>query len=163
MLENIQTGAHFEIRRTPMCEQCDYRALLQSVGLSGTTRRELVLETIGDYHGVLRPTEILRRVRKRASINRVTLYRILDLLVKKGLVRRLSAGDRTFRYGLSATPRHPDHAHFHCVQCGRMVCLEPAEVPLEVKKSGHLQTVIIQHVEIRVDGLCQACRSQSGA
>lgn len=146
-----------------MCERCDYRALLQSVGLSGTARRELVLETIGNYHGVLRPSEILRRVRKRASINRVTLYRILDLLVEKGLVHRLSAGDRTFRYGLAATPQHPDHAHFRCVQCGRMECLEPGAVPLEVKKSGHLQSVTVQRVEIRLDGLCQACGSHSGS
>lgn len=145
-----------------MCNQCDYPTLLQSVGLPGTARRELVLETIGNHRDVLRPSEILERVRKRISINRVTLYRILDLLVEKDLVRRLSAGDRTFRYGLAGTPRHPDHAHFHCVQCGLMECMEPAAVPLEVKKFRHLQSAKIQRVEIRLDGLCQACQSHSG-
>ena len=142
-----------------MCKQCDYRALLQSVGLSDTPRRHMVLKIIGNHQGVLRPSDILEKVRKRTSINRVTLYRILDILVEKGLVRRLSASDRTFRYGLAATPRHPDHAHFHCVQCGRMECLEPVAVPVEVGKSRRLQSVTIQNVEIRLDGLCQTCQA----
>jgi len=146
-----------------MCNQCDYQTLLRSAGLFGTPRRQMVLEIVGNHQGVLRPSEILEKMRKRTSINRVTLYRILDLLVEKGVVRRLSAGDRTFRYGLAPTPRHPDHAHFHCVQCGLMECLDPGAVPLGVKESRHLQTVTIQHVEIRFDGLCQTCQSRRGA
>jgi Fur family ferric uptake transcriptional regulator len=146
-----------------MCSRCDYRALLQSVDLSSTPRRETVLAVIGNYQGVLRPSEILQRVQRETPINRVTLYRILDLLVDKGLVRRLSAGDRTFRYGLAATPRHPDHAHFHCVQCGQMECLDPIAVPLEVREAEYLRSVSIQQIEIRIDGLCQACESQNGA
>jgi Fur family ferric uptake transcriptional regulator len=144
-----------------VCERCDYRELLRSVGLAGTARREMILETIGNHHGVLRPSEILTKVRQRASINRVTLYRILDLLVGKGLVRRLSASDRVFRYGLAATPKHPDHAHFHCLQCGHMECLAPTAVPLRIRKSGTLESASIEHVEIRLDGVCQACRTGS--
>ena len=142
-----------------MCNQCDYLNLLQSVGVSGTPRREMVLKAIGNHDGVLRPSEILERVRKQTSINRVTLYRILDLLVEKGLIRRLSAGDRTFRYGLAATPNHPDHAHFHCLQCGRMECLEPRGVPLGGENSRRLRSVTVQYVEIRFDGVCQTCQS----
>ena len=36
-------------------------------------------------------------VRSQMLINKVTLYRILDLLVDRGLVKRLLAGDRAFR------------------------------------------------------------------
>lgn len=143
-----------------MCHQCDYPDLLRSVGLSPTPRRERVLEIIGNHQGVLRASEILAVVRKRISIDRVTLYRILDLLVEKRLVQRLSAGDRTFRYGLAGTSRHPDHAHFHCVRCGLMECLDPGSVPLEVNRSAHLQSMRIERMEIRLDGLCQRCRSQ---
>ncbi len=145
-----------------MCDQCDYGALLRSVGLSGTPRQELVLETIGNNKGVLRPSEILGRVRQRAPINRVTLYRILDVLVEKKLVRRLSASDRTFRYGFAGSSRHPDHAHFHCVKCGLMECLDPDSVPLEVERSQQFQSMKVERMEIRLDGLCETCRSHSG-
>jgi len=143
-----------------MCHECDYGALLQSVGLSGTPRRALVLETIGSHEGVLRPREILERVRRRTSMNRVTLYRILDLLVENNLVRRLSASDRTFRYGLAGNSRHPDHAHFHCLRCGLMECLDPVSVPLEVRRPRQLGASEIRRMEIRFDGLCETCRSQ---
>ncbi len=142
-----------------MCDQCDYGILLRSAGLSDTPRRELVLETIGNHQGVLRPSEILEKVRRRISINRVTLYRILDLLVQKKLVQRLSAGDRTFRYGLAGTSRHPDHAHFHCVHCGLMECLDPASIPLDLRQSQHPQLMKIERMEVRLDGVCQTCRS----
>jgi Fur family ferric uptake transcriptional regulator len=95
-------------------------------------------------------------------MNRVTLYRILDRLVEKGLVRRLSASDRTFRYGLGGSSRHPDHAHFHCMECGAMECLDPELMPFKVRSSRDLESLNIQRMEIRLDGLCQACGSRDG-
>ena len=84
-----------------MCMECDYRSLLESVGLEPTGNRIRVLEVIGNNRFPLTAAEIFSTVERNQSINRVTIYRILELLVDYKLVERLSAGGRA----LDAEPR----------------------------------------------------------
>jgi Fur family ferric uptake transcriptional regulator len=55
-------------------------------------------------------------------MNRVTLYRILDLLVERGVAARHNAGERSFRYCLGRGVH--GHSHFHCNRCGQTQCLD---------------------------------------
>ncbi len=90
----------------------------------------------------------------RVSINKVTVYRILDLLVDKGVITRLCAGDRAFRYGMGDSRNHPDHAQFVCTRCGAMGCMEPGAAP-EVMGSSHVSGEhVIKRVDVRFEGIC---------
>jgi Fur family ferric uptake transcriptional regulator len=140
-----------------MCEQCDYETMLQGKGLDPTPLREAVLSAIGDEPKPLAAAEIMARVRNRRSINKVTLYRILDLLVGTGLVKRLLGGDRTFRYGMGETTYHPDHPHFVCSRCGDMACLDPYLNPLDVRGLQAKGKGLIRHVDVRFEGTCERC------
>ncbi|MFP5213987.1 MAG: Fur family transcriptional regulator, partial [Acidobacteriota bacterium] len=73
-----------------MCRQCDYPQLLEGAGLDPTSNRTMVLEIIGNSPSPLTPQDILTTLQRNHSINRVTLYRILDLLVEKRLIERIS-------------------------------------------------------------------------
>jgi len=140
-----------------MCERCNYAEMLQARGLDPTPLREAVFRCVGDGSRPLVAAEIMTRIQSRMSINKVTLYRILELLVDRGLVRRLSAGDRAWRYGMGASFHHPDHPHFVCSRCGLMECLEPDLLPLDLKTSHGQRKRLVTHVDVRFEGTCEKC------
>jgi Fur family ferric uptake transcriptional regulator len=131
--------------------------MLESRGITPTLLREAVLSSIGDADRPLAAVEIMASVRSRMPINKVTFYRIIDLLVDKGFVRRLSAGDRAFRYGMGVTPYHPYHPHFVCIRCGAMECLGPEMLPAGIKNLQTGDKRIIKRVDVRFEGICESC------
>ena len=143
-----------------MCHQCDYELLLKDSGLARTLNRLRVLEIIGEGSHPLSAQEIIEQLNKTRGVNRVTVYRILELLVENKLVERISAGDRSFRYGLAPNANHQPHSHFYCVECGGMECLSPEQVNLDTQSLKRSFLGLIERVEVRFDGICQDCRRQ---
>jgi Fur family ferric uptake transcriptional regulator len=135
--------------------------MLCDADLTPTPHRVQVLEAIGNSDKPLSPRDILGILRRRA-INRVTVYRILDILVQNGLIDRLSAGERRFFYGLAPNPNHPSHPHFYCRGCGRLECLNAGGLPLAVADLMPAFEGRIERVEVRLDGLCQQCLAEAG-
>jgi Fur family ferric uptake transcriptional regulator len=140
-----------------MCNQCDYAALLKTAGLQITDNRLQVLEMIGGNHYPLSAADIYHTLERSSAINRVTVYRILDLLVESGLIDRLSTGGRSFYYGLAPNLHHRPHAHFYCKKCGQMECLNPDSLMVDSRPLGKIFPGRIDKVEIRVDGVCKNC------
>ena len=140
-----------------MCHKCDYSKLLQQSRLSPTGNRLKVLEVIGSNNSPLNTREIFQTLIRNHKINRVTVYRILDLLVAKGLVEKLSGGGRSFYYGLAPNDHHRRHPHFFCKTCGSMECLNPESLSLDVAPLQRTYPGVIENVEIRVDGVCKNC------
>ncbi|NVM57102.1 MAG: transcriptional repressor, partial [Desulfobacterales bacterium] len=126
-----------------------------------TPLRQAVLKSIGDHPGPLAAAEIMAAVQSQMSINKVTLYRILHLLVDRCLVRRLSAGDRAFRYGMGRTSHHPEHPHFVCSQCGVMECLGAAWLPEKLAEYEPGGRRLIRHIDVRFEGICESCLNKA--
>ena len=139
-----------------MCEQCNYNEMLSSVGLSPTSHRTRVMEIIGNNTNPLSAQEIYDTIKRNQSINRVTVYRILDSLVQNGLVDRISGGRASF-FGLAPNDHHQPHPHFYCRQCGRMNCLNPRSISMDMTSFERIFPGKIDNVEIRVDGVCKNC------
>ncbi|HOI93450.1 MAG TPA: Fur family transcriptional regulator [Syntrophobacter fumaroxidans] len=146
-----------------MCRQCDYTDLLKRVGVGLTAHRMRVLEVIGDSPCPLSHREIHRMLKRSRAVDRVTVYRILDLLVDKGVVQRISSGDRGFRYGLAPSSNHPPHHHFFCSVCGNMECLDPGAIPIDLQALQRSCASLIRNVEVRLDGICGNCLENRGA
>ena len=90
-----------------MCHHCDYSGLLEESGLGHTTNRHRVLEVIGNNSSPLSAQQIFDTLNRTDNINRVTVYRILDLLVAKGLVDRISGGGRSRPSAARPVPSAP--------------------------------------------------------
>jgi Fur family ferric uptake transcriptional regulator len=140
-----------------MCKYCSYPEMLESRGITPTPLRVAVFSSIGDADRPLSAFEIITSVRSLMSINKVTFYRIVELLVNKGLVRPLPARDRSLRYGMGETPYHPDHPHFVCIKCGAMECLGPEMLPAGIKNLQTGDKRIIKRVDVRFEGICESC------
>ena len=143
-----------------MCHRCDYEGLLKHSGLGHTVNRLRVLEIIGNRSHPPSAQEIIDELTKSHEVNRVTVYCILELLVEKRLVERISAGDRSFRYGLAPNANHRPHSHFYCLECGEMECLSPDQINLDTQSLTRSFLGSIERVEIRFDGICEDCRRE---
>jgi Fur family ferric uptake transcriptional regulator len=132
------------------------RELLARGGLVATDKRVLVVRALARSSGPATPQELLAVLGEQ--LNRVTLYRILDLLVEHKVATRHNAGERAFRYCLHSGPA--GHAHFTCSRCGHTECLD----------SGAFETfgfgldellarlpMLVDTVDIRFGGVCRGC------
>ncbi len=140
-----------------MCRNCNYENILDTVGLDATANRIHILEAIGNNNYPLTATDIFKIVDRNQSINRVTVYRILDLLVEKKILERLNVGSRAAYYGLAPNENHAPHPHFYCTKCGQMDCLNSESVNINVDNLRKSFPGEIEKVEIRVDGICKNC------
>ncbi len=142
--------------------------LLQSAGVERTPLRELVVRNLAQAGEPLQPLELLERVRAEHAINKVSLYRILDMLTDLGVTQRIASPnppDRAFRYCLSAL-HGPRHCHLYCLRCKRMTCLAPDDEPalreaydaLYRAAAGH--GVRVEAMDIRMDGVCETCAAR---
>ncbi len=140
-----------------MCNRCNYVELLDSSKLEANENRLRVIEVVGNNKYPLSAADIFKTLERVNSINRVTVYRILDLMVDHGVIERLSTGGRAFYHGLAPNNHHRPHPHFYCKRCGQMDCLDPESLGVD---AGPLRKTFpgrIDKVEVRVDGICKNC------
>jgi len=141
-LESECECSHFD----PMPHQ------LKTAGLKSTPGRRAVLETLKKVSRPLSPEEIHQRVSPK-TCDRATVYRILESLLKAGLIQQvLVRGKKLF---LREESTHHHH-HAVCRQCGATVCLDQCLIaPLE-KEARSLGFRDLQH-SIQLTGLCPKC------
>ena len=140
-----------------MCQRCNYREMLDVMDLGATPNRLRVLEVIGGNPSPMGAQAIYETLSRAANINRVTVYRILDLLTAKGLVTRLSGLGRGLVYGLAPNENHPPHPHFQCRSCGALQCMQPVNLNMDLRDVQRTFPGKITGVDIRVSGTCGIC------
>jgi len=126
---------------------------LKRGGLAATAKRVLVVQALAGAGRPLTPQELLFLL--GAQLNRVTLYRILDLLVEHGVATRHNAGERAFRYCLRAGAA--GHAHFTCTRCGHTQCLDSRPLDAGLSELRARLPMRVDTAEIRFGGVCQEC------
>lgn len=126
--------------------------LIQPVGRA-TPARVRVLEVLLDAPHALSHAEVEARLPPDACPDRVTLYRVLDWLVAKGLAHRISGEDRAWRYNAVDRDNH-GHAHFHCAGCGQVFCLSELQPAFAFNlPPGY----VYRNAELTIQGLCPRC------
>ncbi|WMW65647.1 transcriptional repressor [Nitratidesulfovibrio liaohensis] len=135
----------------------DARARLEHAGLEATPRRIAVLEALAALPHAPAAQELLDTVRRTTRMDKVTLYRTLDLLVEAGILQRHSGADGTFRHCMAPAGKNAAHGHFQCTRCGVMTCLP--SLPAALDAAALLPAgVTVEHVEVRLDGVCGRCQ-----
>lgn len=127
-------------------------ALIQPHGRA-TPARVRVLETLLAAPHALSHAEVEAHLSQSGPLDRVTLYRVLDWLVERGIAHRIAGEDRCWRYNAVGQSEH-GHAHFHCNACGQVFCLSELQPAFAL----HLPPGYrYQQAELRIQGLCPAC------
>jgi len=139
----------------------DARELLEHCGVPATENRLLVLRALAGAdqpqtpQTPQTPQELLARLSGR--MNRVTLYRILDLLVERGVVARHNAGERAFRYCLGQGVH--GHSHFHCTRCGATQCLDSKLLEPGLSRILSGLPMRVEMAEVTLGGVCEGCQN----
>lgn len=91
--------------------------------------------------------------------DRITLYRTLKTFEQKGLIHQAVDKSHSTKYALcteecSEHDHHDEHAHFHCQDCGKTVCIEgkvqsKVEIPAGFK---------VKQTHLVLEGTCSDCR-----
>lgn len=144
-----------------MCRQCNYKQFLSDANLEATSHRLRVLEIVGNNSYPIAAADICKTLQRNHSINRVTVYRILDLLVQHGVVDRISSGGRAFFYDLAPNEHHRQHPHFYCTSCGQMDCLLPDSIVVDTGQLWKSYPGRIEKVQVRIDGICNKCETDA--
>lgn len=132
------------------------KTILTNADLKVTRGRLAILEILFTTKEPITIESINGKIKSFSKgINRSTVFRFINLLYKKGLVKKLEFAEGKFRYELSSIPHH---YHVICTQCGTVQDVEGCDIEsLEEKTAQKLSFHITSH---RVDffGLCPKCQ-----
>lgn len=127
--------------------------LLRVHGLKVTDGRQQVLSVLMEAHEPLSIDAIASRV---SGVNIVTVYRILDRLVERGIIYRTDFRDRKAFYEYQKTHHH----HITCARCKRTeavdICIgsKVREVPARTKHFSDVTGHVLEFF-----GVCNQCKT----
>jgi len=130
--------------------------ILKSNSLSVTDSRKKILELFLQHTGALNHGTIEKSIGD--DMDRVTIYRTLQVFVDKGLIHTIPTNDNSISYALckdecEAGHHHDNHVHFLCNTCGNTTCLDHVTIP-DVKLPKGFKPM---HHEMVVSGICKDC------
>ncbi|EGB16009.1 ferric uptake regulator, Fur family [Pseudodesulfovibrio mercurii] len=133
------------------------REFLERTGLEPTLNRILVLSAVAAHHRPVTAAEVHSHILREHRINRVTVYRILDLLADRGAVNRFNSGERAQHYCVGG-----NHSHFHCTGCGRVQCIANEDLHFDETAVANALNLAVSHVDLHLEGLCPDCARAAG-
>ena len=140
-----------------MRKNCNHE-LLKNKGIELTAHRKRVFDIITTTPKALTPKVILSQIRRNHTMDKVTLYRILNLFVNKKIARRISGQHGRIFYEIVCEDHRPVHSHFVCRQCGEMECLEDLPIKeLKAKLKSHAFGED-NDIDLKLEGICMECK-----
>lgn len=132
----------------------EYKNLLRTHKLSNTKQRQQVFDSIVKLSKPLSMNELINLNR---SIDRVSIYRIIDAFEKAGIISRLQIGWK-YKIELSdAFKQH--HHHMTCVQCGSVIEFdEPESLDTELTHISRKHGFTVTQHTLEIRGVCRHCQ-----
>ena len=127
--------------------------LLRSINMSVTESRRQILDLFMEKKGgALKHADIEKKLE---HLDRVTIYRTLQVFTEKGVIHSIPGSDGSAKYALchshcSEGHHHDNHVHFQCVNCGSTQCLDEVNVPFVKLPRGF----VTERIEMVISGLC---------
>jgi Fur family ferric uptake transcriptional regulator len=131
-------------------------AQIRSAGARATPARIRVLQILRTAPAALTHHDIDLAL-GTLTLDRVTLYRVLDWLVEAGLAHKSTDARGVFRFSVAAAGEHQAHTHFRCDACGRVFCLDaPPPAPPRLPAGFSLL-----RIDLDLRGCCADCAVQT--
>jgi Fur family transcriptional regulator, ferric uptake regulator len=137
------------------------QAALSSRGLRLTHQRRTILSIVETARQHLDAAQILEQARRLdPGIDRVTVYRTLNLLKRHGLIDELDLMHMQGEKHYYERRPQRDHIHMACLGCGKIIELES---DLFDRLKGQIQRDCQFHIvvsRLEIGGYCSDCRKQ---
>ena len=136
-------------------------AACRAHGLPLTIQRRRIFEALTDRTDHPTPNQVYAAVKDiLPGVSRTTVYRVLDTLVRVGVLAKASSPGAASR----VDPRTSRHHHLVCSRCDRLFDVDEEAVahrirPPDVRRRGF----VIHGYSIHFTGLCAACQKHATA
>jgi Fur family ferric uptake transcriptional regulator len=95
------------------------------------------------------------------DVDRVTLYRILNVFEEKGIIHKVFDLNGTANYAICNSNceehlHHDDHLHFNCTECNNVYCLNELDLPVFNLPAGFQ----VEGFTLYATGLCPKCSAK---
>jgi Fur family ferric uptake transcriptional regulator len=133
-----------------------FEATLKDGGFNLTKTRRLVFGLLYKQE----PQSINELNHKiNGKLDRVTLYRTLQLFEKLAIVQRVYSG---WKYNIELTDSFSyHHHHMSCMHCGQVTSFrESEEIEQLIDKLGKSEHFQVTTHLLEIQGLCQACQAK---
>ena len=120
-------------------------------------QREMILETLKE--NVVHPTAeyLYEKVKeKNEKISLATLYRNLNKLAQKGIIKKIDGLDTSSHFD------HNTHKHYHfiCKNCGKIFDVSADVTPDLVERTSQFTDFIIKSHDVVFSGICKNCKDK---
>jgi Fur family transcriptional regulator, ferric uptake regulator len=123
---------------------------LRESGLRVSTPRRLVLEALFATTGALAAGELARQL----GLDESSVYRNLELLERRGLVRHVHLGHTPGLYTLARTT---ETEYLHCEQCGKVTAVTPDRLDPVREQIKHDFGYTARFTHFPIVGICEQC------
>ena len=131
--------------------------MLQESGLRATPQRRAVLEVIAAHGGHLTAEDIYREAQQlKPGISLATIYRALAALEQAGLIQH-SFSDRGHDRSRFEPSGAPEHFHFTCLGCGKIIEFESRQVKIIQRELGEQHGAVVTQACMCMSGYCLEC------
>jgi Fur family transcriptional regulator, peroxide stress response regulator len=136
-----------------------FEAACRAHGLPVTVQRRRIFEALCARSDHPTPDQVYAAVKDTLpGVSRTTIYRVLDTLVRLGVLAKASSPRATTR----VDPRTHRHQHLVCQRCDHLVDVEDTAVDHRVRLPDvRRQGFTIADYSIYFIGLCAACHEES--
>ncbi|KKR33413.1 MAG: Ferric uptake regulator, Fur family [Candidatus Gottesmanbacteria bacterium GW2011_GWC2_39_8] len=134
----------------------DCKTELRNADLKVTPAR---LGILGALENTSKPLDIVSLIKylniSKIKADRVTVFRIINALVIKGLVKPIQFNDGKLRYEHMSKA---DHHHFICGECGDIEDILECNVEKIEKNIQKKKGVLVKYHSLEFFGLCSRCK-----
>ena len=134
-----------------------FRNYLRREGHKITSERMQILQEVFLNHSHFGADTIFFNLYDHGrKVSRATVYRTLELLVKSGLVQKISFGEHQARY--EHTFGHKRHNHLICSSCGKVEEFTNSRLEQIIQMIGKQRHFRVRNRSIQIFGYCSECR-----
>lgn len=127
----------FEVKATP--------ARLTVMKFLETSTQPVDVKTILDYLS-----------KENINTDPVTIFRMMNVFVDKGILKKIDFKEGKTRYELS---NKGDHHHLICTSCGRVESIEDSHMSDFEKEIKRKKKFLVKSHSLEFFGICQNCQS----
>lgn len=127
--------------------------ILSKNGLRITKPRQVVFAALSANSAPLQIGEIVKQC---PSIDRVSVYRTIELFTELHIIESIPLGWK-HQYEL-AGPFKPHHHHIYCTQCGQLIDIHSSNLESLVAQLAARYNFTVHTHKFEISGLCKQCR-----
>ena len=140
---------------TDMQHSCEKE--IQEAKLRVTPARVAMMQLFESHDKPLDGKHLIDHLQQELGIDRVTVFRILNAFVERGLIRKITLGENKARYELNTH----DHHHLVCESCGDIQDISDCNIDiLESHIEKKKQFKVTSH-SLEFFGLCRKCQEKT--